>query len=475
MKKLLAIVLCTVLLCACGAPAVENPETPAAPQYDYDYLVGFGRRDITPKESVPLAGYGFTSNRMSQYVLDELYTSAVAVTDRWGESMILISTDLINANTTVVNTAKQKIFDAIGLPEANIMFCYTHTHSAPDQSNTSATEYMKTYLQEVADAVSKAAISAWENREKAVMYTSSAMTEGLNFVRHYLREDGTYTGPGFGSGSSPLVAHAGEPDREVRLIRFDLESGKDIVMMNWQAHAVMNSHDVSSNKEVSADYVTGIRAHMEQTYGCNFIYFQGAAGDLMPTSQIAGETPTKNAGEFGKMMGVYVEQALAAEQKQEAGPIRVYPFTFDVRVNHDDEHLYGAARQVQEYINVNGSSGVAAFAHSLGLISRHHASSIVSNAALGETIERKYGVFAIGDVGFANAPHELFSDTGIAIREGSPFDMTFILGYSNQSCGYVPIERAYDYRAYEVACTDYARGSAEELAQVFTAQWQNLK
>jgi hypothetical protein len=85
------------------------------------------------------------------------------------------------------------------------------------------------------------------------------------------------------------------------------------------------------------------------------------------------------------------------------------------------------------------------------------------------------GVFAIGDVGFANAPHELFSDTGIAIRQGSPFDMTFVLGYSNQSNGYVPIERAYDYGAYEVACTDYARGSAEELAQVFTAQWQNLK
>ena len=183
MKKLVCLLLCAVLLCACGAPAVQNPEAPAAPQYDYDYLVGFGRRDITPKESVPLAGYGFTSNRMSQYVLDELYTTAVAITDRWGESMILVSTDLINANTTVVNSAKQKIFDAIGLPEANIMFCHTHTHSAPDQSNTSATEYMKTYLQEAADGIAKAAIAAWENREKATMYTSAAMTEGLNLAR----------------------------------------------------------------------------------------------------------------------------------------------------------------------------------------------------------------------------------------------------------------------------------------------------
>ena len=475
MKKLLAILLCLLLLCACGVP-VEEPLPPQETETaKFDYLVGFGRRDITPKESVPLSGYGFTSNRMSKYVLDELYASAVAVTDRWGESVFLLSMDLINANATVVSGIKEGITEATGIPDSRIIITHTHTHSGPDQANTSATEYIKKYREEVIDGAVKAALAAWQSREPAQMYTSATMTEGLNFVRHYLREDGTYTGPGFGSGSSPLVKHAGEPDREVRLIRFDLEQGKDIVMMNWQAHAVMNSHNVDSNKEVSADIVCGIRAFMEQELDCSFVYFQGAAGDLMPTSQITGETPTKNVYEYGRMLGTEALKALQSETKHEAGPIRIYPFSFDVRVNHEDDHLFEQAVQVQQHVAKNGNTGTAALAHSLGLISRHHANSIVENASMGELVTRQYGVLAIGDVGFANAPHELFSDTGIAIREGSPFDMTFILGYSNHSTGYVPTVRAYEYRAYEVACTNYARGTAEELAVVFTEQWKHLK
>ena len=48
------------------------------------FLAGFGRVDITPEESVPLAGYGNTSKRFFQNIRDRIIGNCVAVTDENG-------------------------------------------------------------------------------------------------------------------------------------------------------------------------------------------------------------------------------------------------------------------------------------------------------------------------------------------------------------------------------------------------------
>ena len=54
--------------------------------------VGFSRADITPLESVPLAGYGNTERRMSGAILSRLYATCLAFSD--GENKaLLISLD----------------------------------------------------------------------------------------------------------------------------------------------------------------------------------------------------------------------------------------------------------------------------------------------------------------------------------------------------------------------------------------------
>ena len=51
------------------------------------FTVGYARTDITPSESVPLAGYGNTMQRLSQGVLDPLYATCIAITA--GENTLL--------------------------------------------------------------------------------------------------------------------------------------------------------------------------------------------------------------------------------------------------------------------------------------------------------------------------------------------------------------------------------------------------
>ena len=52
-------------------------------------------------------------------------------------------------------------------------------------------------------------------------------------------------------------------------------------------------------------------------------------------------------------------------------------------------------------------------------------------------------VIRLNDIVIAGMNAELFFETGLAIRERSPYLNTFVLGYSNGTIGYLP--RADDY------------------------------
>ena len=450
------------------------PVVPAKPAFTGDYLVGFGREDITPMDSVPLAGYGDTSKRINEEVTDDLLATAIAVTDKSGNSVILYTLDIINARDAVVKGIRTTVSERTGVPAENIFITHTHTHSGPDLSNT-ASGFITLYQEMLIESAIEAGVQAWEDRKSATMYTAKADANGLNFIRHYRHEDGTYSGPGFGSSTTPKIGHAGAADPELRLIRFQRQGGKDVLLMNWQAHATMNSYQVP-NKGLSADFITGLRAYLEAELDCSFAYYQGAAGDHMPTSDIAAEDPTRDVYEFGEMLGTVVKTALQQQKKMAAGAIKVQHVPFTARINHADDHLVEQATLVQKYISdKGGNSGATAYAQTLGLISYHHANSIVRRAKMADTTTLNCAVLSIGDVGFAASPNELFGDMGIEMRRGSPYDMTFILGYCNYSNGYMPTRRAYAYSSYEVGCSNYAEGVAEEHAAFMAQSLKNLK
>ena len=73
---------------------------------------------------------------------------------------------------------------------------------------------------------------------------------------------------------------------------------------------------------------------------------------------------------------------------------------------------------------------------------------------------------SIGDVAFITAPYEMFSASGQQIKSGSPFKMTFVVGYANGYVCYMPEKHNYfygDIESYEATCCDFVPGTAEEL------------
>ncbi len=83
--------------------------------------------------------------------------------------------------------------------------------------------------------------------------------------------------------------------------------------------------------------------------------------------------------------------------------------------------------------------------------------------------------FAIGNIGFVTAPYEMFSSNGKSIKTNSPYNMTFILAYSNGGYyGYVPDRDTFGYQSYETDITLFVEGTAEDNADTLVSRLKQI-
>ena len=57
----------------------------------------------------------------------------------------------------------------------------------------------------------------------------------------------------------------------------------------------------------------------------------------------------------------------------------------------------------------------------------------------------------------------MFDTNGMQVKEGSPFEMTFVLTNAGGSFAYIPSAEAVPHGGYEVYKTSYAYGTAEQI------------
>jgi len=307
----------------------------------------------------------------------------------------------------------------------HVIFADTHTHSAPQHSafNDPAIER---YNESLREWLLQAAEEAMADRKSAKMYTATAHTEGMNWIRYYTFSNGK-VGSGANDRTEGLkrLSHYGEPDRTLQLVKFTREGGKDVLMVNWQGHP---SRDGGKDKtNVSADIVGAMRDYVEDKMDCQFAYFTGASGNVNNSSFVDA---SKSCEEQGEALGQYAVEAAAEFKELPLGKIRLVKRTFEGRSKNNE--------------SVKVSFGISAF--------------------------------AIGDVGFAVAPYEMFDSSGRAIKEGSPFSMTMVLPCANGGYGYIPSEFAYTcFSSYEAESSKFASGTAEELEVAFVSMLKEMK
>ena len=253
MKKTISFILILVMLlglCACGGEGKTEEKA--------GLKAGFGRENITPQYPVTLGGY---SGRVSDGYRDYQYVTCIAVSDG-NETILMYTMDLLNANNAGLSEEfRAAITAATGILPEKIFIGATHTHSAG--SITASGSSNKQYRQEVVAAAAKAGVDALADLAPCQFLIAQEHLKGMNFVRHYKLEDGTYKGSNFNEDStSPVVGHADEPDDLMTLLKFDREEGKkDILYVGWQAHP---DHAYANGwTTLSADFPGAMRSALE--------------------------------------------------------------------------------------------------------------------------------------------------------------------------------------------------------------------
>ncbi|MBQ3074863.1 MAG: neutral/alkaline non-lysosomal ceramidase N-terminal domain-containing protein [Clostridia bacterium] len=467
MKKILCALLALSLLlplCACSS-SLEKAETKSAETAEQTetekeketkipegFSTGFARADVSPY------GYSVRMNSTStaNTVKDPIFATCVAVSD--GKQIaLLFSLDI--RNTTKAEQMLSVVSKATGIPKENMFFTATHNHSGPDP--TASTSDVTHWYTDFYKALVQAAKDAIADLTPSEIYIGKANSPaGTNFVRRYQRADGSWDGiHNANTSKEPVTAYESEADKELRTVRFERGQEKDIVMVNWQAHA---AHALTSNNSViTADFITNFRKGVEKEADCHFAYYQGAAGDINFSSHM-NDKKYDGWEEIGSVLVDVVKEALESETPAASGKLQITKSVLDGVVRKETEER---VKQAKEINKAGTDEKKSALMTQYGFASRYEVSAVIKRSEMENTSPLPLYCISFGDVAFASAPFEMFNTNGVELRTASPYPMTFNCSYTNGACGYMPSSVAFDHGGYEVHTCYFEKGTGERCVE----------
>lgn len=391
---------------------------------DTSLRVGSARRDITPREPVPMWGYASRHDSLSEGVLDPLYATAV-VLQLGGRKVAIVSLDLGRPpGERTLENIRRRIKSEAGIGYSFI--AATHTHHGPvlelsDEAGKGRGRFdgaLRYYVQ-LEEAIVQAILQADKGLVPARMGMQTMPLEDFNLNRQ-----------------SDLPNPPS--DRDLALLRFDDLSGKPIAMLvNFAAHPTMVSESVL---KFSADYVGAMRQVVEQQTGANVLFLQGGAGDQSPNE-------IKDHTGFGQDLGREVlklySRVQTAVPERPALEIREERFKFKSRLNLEDASI---RRKCSETF----------FPELISNYAEHYAQGVqprLTVAVLG------------GETALVGVSGEFFSSHSIRLKERARLKNLFFIGYCNGYEQYFPTIEAVAETGYgtDNFSAPAAVGAGEEM------------
>ena len=432
---LIVMLLSLSLFSGCGnAPAENTGETEdrtAATEsatLPATFCVGYAKADITPENSVPLGGYGDEEERYSKGFLEPSYATCVAFSDAGGEKLLLISIDLSNCRKEIFYPIREQISQETGLPVSHVLFTASHSHSSPYTASAGFAGVQE-YIDLMKKRIPEGAKAALADLKPATMETGFQRVDRLNTVRHYLLTDGSYQGREVGTLSKDkLVGHYGKSDNLLQVVKFTREGDKPVVLVNWSGHPTGMSGE--NYYYASPNYAGAIRTELETNYDCYASFVLSGSGNVNNGSQLASDLDY-GKGEYkvlGKILADHVGQIM--ESGLTSGKAE------DILVS---ENLF------------------------------------VAKNKSGLDQEVPLYAFSVGDWACVTAPFEIFDTNAMAVRDASPYKMTFYASCANESNGYLPTPASFDWEiTYEAQITKFPKGMAEMVQNELIRQLNEI-
>jgi hypothetical protein len=400
-----------------------------------DLRAGYAKVDVTPTGPVYMGGYdlrGEPSDGIHGH--DRLYARAL-VFEASGVRVLFVVADVIEIQGH--NIFRNKIAEATGIPESNILLADVHNHAAPSPNGEAKTDWDRQF----ADGVVKAAQQAVANLQPARIAAGTGHSR-IAMNRRQVRAadsdspltfDENDASQSFGKHKTdhPVMIHEfggvvrlganplGPIDDAVQIVRVDRATGGPLaVMIHYACHGTSLG---GRNSKISGEWMGRMQEFLEKQFpGLGSIYLQGAAGDINP--RVVG-------GLDGYADNIETTWALGEEIGREVA--RVY-------------RGLSPESWARPHVQLETSDI---------LLPRQYRELFQDFTATAITVPTT--IVRIGDLMWTTFPGEMFSNIGKQVKAASPATFAHLMGYTNGSVGYFPEQRAYAEGGYEVAVTHF--------------------
>jgi neutral ceramidase len=372
---------------------------------------GAARADITPETDVR----NWVTGKPYGAVIDPLFVHALVLDDGRSKAVV-IRWDLVDVSESARDEVRKAVGAALGMPGENILVHASHTHSAPwapvysgghrgkERDTWWAIRHMpaqndfppfKRWMERLIVATVDAAKRASDSARLVDIHIGRiAVHEFLHNRRPRTPTWGLatdvkpapviqYNHPDWNPDVLQGGASFGPMDRTLALIQFRDRENKPVAsLFHLACHAVSI---YPSNPAISPDWPGAASRTLSAALGGESLFLQGCAGDINPWRRGEPAVATMAGG-----LATKAQIAARYAVKLAVAPLQSGRATVNLPLTPAGKERLGI-----------------------------------------EVVAAEIQVIACGPLAIVGLPGEPLTDVGAAIREGSPFPQTLVLGYTN--------------------------------------------
>jgi len=424
MNRLSTLVTATMLFCISVSLTFAD-ESPA----ELSWKAGVSSVKITPEGPAWMAGYA-SRNKPSDGVEHDLFAKSLVIQDAAGETLVMVTLDLISVPGPLRAHIEDKLKQSHGLKPENLLMNCSHTHSGPEIRTTDP----------ALDGLDP------ERREKAVAYVESLQTRILSsidaaFIKlapasisfqkaraGFAMNRRLPSDTGYKNSPNP----EGRVDHAVPLLRVENAEGSiTAVVFGYACH-----NTTLGFYQMNGDYAGYAQHYLEEAHpGMVAMFMMGCGGDQNPYPRRTLEL----AKQHGRTLATAVEAGLETPKRAITGSLKMAFATAEL-----------------EYAEAPTKDELLEQAQSTNKYDQRYAERLLKELDEGTLITSypaPVQVVRFGDaVLFVALPGETVVDYSLRIKrenrkQGGPD--VWVAGYSNDVFAYIPSLRILLEGGYE--------------------------
>lgn len=389
-----------------------------------DWKAGVGRADITPSESVWMAGYG-ARTKPSEGVRQHIWVKALALQDSSHATSVLVTLDLVGIRRGLAEDIAKEVARLHGIKRDHLLFNASHTHSAPLASDVSS------YVDMMGNDADKqvAAVRRYTTFLRGKILESIKLAVN-NLQPATLRFEQGFAGFAVNRRRVGNRHYPGPVDHDVPVLA--VHNGQNTLQAVVFGYACHNT--VLGDYLINGDYAGYAQEALEKAFpGATALFVQNAGADSNPLPRRSEAL----ARRYGETLSDAVSEVVKGKMKPVEEPLRTV-------LEYTDLHFKKPATKAELEEQLNDKEANVR-GHAKRLLAR-----LKNEGSISDIYSYPVQAWRFGNTFTLLAlAGELVVDYSLRFKAKYGWNELWIAGYSNDVFGYVPSLRVLREGGYE--------------------------